>query len=143
MVAVTVLLAATAATFFIGYGDSLTGSPAPTVAVDGEFAVDGGSHELTVEFKGGDVVQRDRVRVHVANAECLGHGVVSDRFSPGPLGVSGAEVAAGTRAEVSVATVCPPSASQLRLSRTEVTVSWVRPGGGESTVLYRWRGPSA
>ncbi|WP_218927097.1 type IV pilin [Halosimplex pelagicum] len=141
MVAITVLLAATAATFFMGFEGSLSGSP--TVAVQSEFAVDSGGHELTVEFTGGDVVASENVEIHVANAGCRGVGSVTDRYDLGALGLSGSSVAAGTDAQVAVGTVCPTAASQLDLSRTEVTVSWVEPGAGSGTVLYRWRGPAA
>jgi FlaG/FlaF family flagellin (archaellin) len=140
MVAITVLLAATAATFFMGFEGEL--SRTPTVAVQGEFDVDSGGHELAIEFTSGDVLARENVRVHVARAGCRGVGSVTDRYGLAALGVSGSTVAAGSEAEVAVGTVCPPAASQLDLSRTEVTVSWVDPDGG-GTVLYRWRGPGA
>ncbi|WP_232342876.1 type IV pilin [Halosimplex litoreum] len=141
MVAITVLLAATAATFFMGFEGSLSGSP--TVAVQGEFAVDSGGHELAVAFTGGDVVASENVKIHVANAGCRGVGSVTDRYDVGELGVSGSSVAAGTDAQVTVGTVCPTGASQLDLSRTEVTVSWLEPGATSGQVLYRWRGPAA
>ncbi|WP_436929721.1 type IV pilin [Halosimplex halobium] len=141
MVAITVLLAATAATFFMGFEGSLSGTP--TVAIEGEFAVDSGGHELTVEFTGGDVLARENVKVHVASAGCRGAGSVTDRYGLSELGVSGSTVAAGSQAQVTVGTVCPPAASQLDLSRTAVTVSWVESGSGSGTVLYRWRGPAA
>jgi len=143
MVAITVLLAATAATFFMGYGESLTGTAAPTIALNGEFDVDSGGHELTLEVVGGEVVASENVYVHVATANCLGHGTVSDQFDLGSLGVSSGQISAGTRAEVSVGTVCPSTATRLELSRTEVTVSYLEPGGTDGTVLYRWRGPAA
>ena len=141
MVAITVLLAATAATFFMGFEGSLSGSP--TVAVQSDFSVDSGGHELAVKFTGGDVVASENVKIHVANAGCRGVGSVTDRYDLGELGVSGSSVAAGTSAEVTAGTVCPPAASQLDLSRTEVTVSWVEPGAASGQVLYRWRGPAA
>ncbi len=143
MVAITVLLATTVATFFMGYEDSLTGMGAPTVAISGEFDVDSGGHELALEFTGGEVVARENVKVQVSNAECLGHGTVSDRFDLGELGVSASEVMAGTRADIAVGTVCPPAASRLQLSGTEVTVSWLSSDGADGNTLYRWRGPGA
>ncbi|WP_123537623.1 type IV pilin [Halosimplex salinum] len=143
MVAITVLLAATAATFFVGFEDSLTGTGAPTIAVQGDFNVDSSGHELTLRFKSGDVADSENVKVYVTNADCRGAGIVSERFDVSQLGVSGSTVAAGTRAKVTAGTVCPPSASQLELSRTEVTVSWLRSGSTDGTVLYRWRGPAA
>ena|GEM_PF-993282 len=141
MVAITVLLAATAATFFMGFEGSLSKSPA--VAVQSEFDVDSSGHELAVKFTGGDVLSRENVNIHVANAGCRGVGAVTDRYDLRELGVSGSTVAAGTKAQVSVGTVCPAAASQLDLSRTEVTVSWIQSGTGSGTVLYRWRGPAA
>ncbi|WP_218927250.1 type IV pilin [Halosimplex rubrum] len=141
MVAITVLLAATAATFFMGFEGSLSGSP--TVAVQSEFDVDRGGHELTVEFTGGDVVAGENVEVHVANAGCRGVGSVTDRYDLGELGFPGSTVAAGTDAQVTVGTVCPAAASRLDLSRTEISVSWVEPGAASGRVLYRWRGPAA
>ena len=141
MVAITVLLAATAATFFMGFEGSLSGSP--TVAVQGEFDVDSSGHELAVEFTGGDVVASDRVKIHVADAGCRGVGSVTDRYDLRELGVTGSTVAAGSQAQVTVDTVCPSAASQLDLSRTEVTVSWIESGSESGIVLYRWRGPAA
>ncbi|MFC7142217.1 type IV pilin N-terminal domain-containing protein [Halosimplex aquaticum] len=143
MVAITVLLAATVATFFMGYEDSLTGMGAPTVAISGEFGVGSGGHELALEFTGGEVVPRENVKVQVSNANCLGHGTVTDRFDLRQLGVSASEVMAGTEAEVSVDTVCPSAAGRLKLSGTEVTVTWISSDGADGNVLYRWRGPGA
>lgn len=141
MVAIMVLLAATVATFFMGFEDSLTGIGAPTVAISGDFDVDNDGHELAVEFTGGEVVARENVNVQVRNANCLGHGSVSDRFDLRELGVSSSEVMAGSQAEISVATVCLPAAGRLQLSGTKVTVSWVSSDGAEGNVLYRWQGP--
>ena len=142
MVAITVLLAATAATFFLGFEDRMIAEQ-PTVAVQGEFDVDSGGHKLGIEFTGGDVVESERVTVAIRGADCRGAGTVSDRFGLEALGVSASEVVAGTRADVTVGNVCPASASQLDLSRTEITVSWTGNNGADGTVLYRWQGPSA
>ncbi|WP_459194911.1 type IV pilin [Halosimplex sp. J119] len=141
MVAITVLLAATVATFFMGYEDSLSGMGAPTVAISGEFEVDSGGHELAIEFTGGEVVARENVKVKVSNANCLAHGTVSDRFDLRELGVSSSDVMAGTRADVTAGNVCP--GGRLNLSETEVTVVWTSSDGSEGNILYRWKGPAA
>jgi flagellin-like protein len=142
MIAITVPLAATAATFFLGFEDRMTAEQ-PAIAVQGEFDADSGGHEMGIEFTGGDVVQSKRVSVAVRGADCLGAGTVSDRFALTDLGVSASEVAAGTRADVTVRTICPLSASQLDLSRTEIVVSWTGTGTVDGTVLYQWKGPAA
>lgn len=113
------------------------------MAVREEFDVTSGGHELTLEFTGGDVVARENVYVYVSDANCRGAGTVTKRFPVGDLGVAGSTIAAGTNAEVSVGTVCPAAASQLDLSATEVTVSWVPSDDSSGNVLYRWRGPAA
>jgi len=123
LVAITVLLAATTATFFLGFEDRMTAEQ-PIVAVEGEFDADGGGHEMGIEFTGGDVVRSKRVSVAVRGTDCLGVGSVSHRFGLADLGVSASEVAAGTRADVTVWTICPPSASQLDLSGTAIILSW-------------------
>ena len=66
MVAITVLLATTAATFFPGFEDRTTAEQ-PIVAVQGEFGVDGGGHELGIESVRDRTYGRSRASVRIVS----------------------------------------------------------------------------
>ena len=67
MVAITVLLAATAASMFLGFQSEL-GDSSPTMAVNHDFDIEDGSHVLWIGHAGGDTISPDAIRV-VVNGE--------------------------------------------------------------------------
>lgn len=139
MVSITVLLAATAASMFLGFQDEL-GDSSPTVAVDHDFDVEDGSHVLRIGHSGGDTVSADAVRIVVTGAEC-GGPERGTRFTSTGLGVPVPEVAAGWQVELARDTVC--ESGDLDLSGATVAVVWMSADGASSQTLWQWRGPTA
>ena len=127
MVSITVLLAATAASMFLGFQTEL-GDGAPTLAMSHDFDIEDGSHVLEVSHTGGDTVDPENARVNVRDAECVGTSLRSTRFTPRGLGSTDSQLAAS---------------SMLVLSRATISVVWVGPEGETSQTLWQWRGPRA
>lgn len=141
MVSITVLLAATAASMFLGFQTEL-GDSAPTLAMSHDFDIEGGSHALQVSHTGGDTVDPENVRVNVRGAECAGSSLRSTRFTPRGLGSTDSQLAASSMVVVSAHTVCHPGGT-LDLSQASVSVVWMSPDGSSSETLWQWRGPRA
>jgi len=141
MVSITVLLAATAASMFLGFEAEL-GDSGPTLAMSHGFDIEDGSHELRVSHTGGDTVDPANVRVTLRNAECVGSSLRSTRFTPRGLGSTDSQLSASSMLVVSKRTVCH-SGGDLDLSRATVSVVWMSPDGGTSETLWQWRGPRA
>jgi len=141
MVSITVLLAATTASMFLGFQTEL-GDGAPTMAMSHDFQIEDGSHVLEVSHTGGDTVEPENVRVNVRDAECVGSSLRSTRFTPRGLGSTDEELSASSMLVLSDHTVCH-SGGDLDLSRATVSVVWMSPDGGTSETLWQWRGPRA
>ena len=135
MIAITVLLAATAASMFLGFQEEL-GTGAPTVSIEHDFSVEEGSHVLDVRHTGGDTLSRESVRIVLHGADCAG-SLRGTRFTPAGLGASETEIAAGWSVELSKANVC--ASGRLDLSEATVEVIWVGSEGETSQRLWRWR----
>jgi flagellin-like protein len=138
MVSITVLLAATAASMFLGFQGEL-GDSAPTMAVNHNFFIEDGSHALQVGHAGGDTIDPEEIRLVVNGAEC-GGDERGTRFTSTGLGVSVPEIAAGWRVELSEATLC--HSGDLDLSNANVAVVWISSDGSSSQTLWQWRGPT-
>lgn len=143
MVAITVLLAATAASFLLDLGRSGTRRGAPTVVVDAEFDAEAGGHQLLLSHQGGETVTRSNVRVVVTGATCGGPSAPDGRYTPRALGVGATKLVAGTTMELDARTLCRSGPGPLDLSHARVTVVWMSETGGQSDTLLRWRGPSS
>jgi flagellin-like protein len=141
MVSITVLLAATAASMFLGFQTEL-GDSGPTLAMSHDFQIEDGSHVLEVSHTGGDTVDPANVRVTLRNAECVGSSLRSTRFTPRGLGSTDSQLSASSMLVVSDHTVCH-SGGDLDLSRATVSVVWMSSDGGTSETLWQWRGPRA
>jgi flagellin-like protein len=139
MVSITVLLAATAASMFLGFQGEL-GDGSPTMAVNYDFDIEDGSHVLWVGHAGGDTIPADTIRIVVNGAEC-GGPQRGTRFTSAGLGVPVSEIAAGWRVELSGKTVC--ESGDLDLSGANVALVWLSSGGDSSQTLWQWRGPTA
>jgi flagellin-like protein len=143
LVAIAVLLAATAGAFFFGAGQQATWNQMPTVALDASFDRDGGSHTLTVTHEGGNTVAYSTVRVFVRDATCVNGNDPNAEYTPGGLGHSDDRVAAGSVLKLDNWTLCRTLSTDLDLSQAEVRVVWVSEDGATSATLWRWRGPGA
>lgn len=141
LVAITVLLAATTASFLLGIGESTATEATPTIAFDQEYSP-GSSDELAVTVTGGDTVDRSAVQAVVAGASCSA-GSPNNRYTMRALGMRESEVTAGARAEVAPRTVCATASADLDLSAAEVRVVWVGADGRRSQTLSTWEGPDA
>lgn len=142
MVAITVLLAATAASFFLDVGQANTERGMPTIAFDHSYAVDGGSQELKISHASGQPVHRDRIRVIVSGAACSNGADPNNRYTPRALGSDDTRIAAGSVMTLSSRTLCGDAGATLDLSGAEVTATWVSEGVDRSTTLWRWTGSS-
>ena len=141
MVSITVLLAATAASMFLGFEAEL-GAGGPTLAMSHDFDIEDGSHVLEVSHTGGDTVDPANIRVTLRNAECPGSSLRSTRFTPRGLGSTDSQLSASSMLVLSEHTVCQ-SGDVLDLSRATVSVVWMGPEGETSETLWQWRGPQA
>jgi len=141
MVSITVLLAATAASMFLGFQTEL-GDGAPTMAMSHDFQIEDGSHVLEVSHTGGDTIDPENVRINVRDAECVGSNLRSTRFTPRGLGSTDSQLSASSMLVLSDHTVCH-TGGDLDLSHATVSVVWMSSDGDTSKTLWQWRGPRA
>jgi flagellin-like protein len=138
MVAITVLLAATAAVFVTGLGsDKASGTP--TTAFDFEYSQSGSGDELTISHASGDTVEAGTVAVSIRGAAYEGtsddpNGQY-DLTTVGSLG-SNSEVTAGTSVTVTGSDLS--GSGDLDLSDATVEVVWRSPDGDQSATLTTW-----
>lgn len=140
MVAITVLLVATVASFFLGFGDEVTDSGPPTVTFDSQYDSTGASDELYIDITGGKTLDRDTVEIVVSNGDCGGNQW-SVRFAPGAFAITDTTLEAGTRIPVTETWVCgrpETGTGDLDLSSARVSVVWREPDGSTSHELYVW-----
>lgn len=138
MVAITVLLAATAASFFLGLQDD-TQQRNPTVGMGFDYTGDGTGDTLEVEHDSGDTVAASQVYVVVRDAAGNG-GDPNVRKSFSALGASG-EVSAGEGVVLDGAAL--NGVSDLDLRDATVTVVWEDPSQDRTVTLNEWVGPDA
>ncbi|RLM33516.1 type IV pilin [Haloarcula sp. Atlit-120R] len=129
MVAVTVLLAATAATFFLDFGSGNIGQSAPQAAFS--FDYDAGSPDtLTIEHRSGDSIRAGNLYITVSGAS--GANGQHDFSSLSGALSAGSEITAGSRVTFSGAS---------DLSDATVTLNWKSPDSGKSIRLASWEAP--
>jgi FlaG/FlaF family flagellin (archaellin) len=129
MVAITVLLAATAATFFLNFGSGNLGQNAPQAAFS--FDYDAGSDDsLTIEHRSGDAVRAGNLYITVSGASTANgqHDFASLNGAP----ASGSTITAGSRATFTGA---------VDLSDATVTLNWKSPNSDQSIQLATWDAP--
>lgn len=136
MVAITVLLAATAATFFMGITNDAK-KRAPQAAIDFDYDASAGhtDDELTITHTSGDGLEADNVEVVVSDAEAGGTTVAKRITWSDFAGAAGSEVSAGSAVVVDEGEF---GASTLSLEGATVKVVWNDPGGSGSIVLANW-----
>ena len=140
MVAITVLLAATAASLFLGIQDDTLRQKSPTVVLDHKYDADGSSDRLKITHTGGDELETNSLNVVVSNAECGGAHNPNQRYTLGALGYSESEVTAGASFSMSDSHC---AGTDLDLSEATVSVVWLGQHGSKSNTLWRWDGPKA
>ncbi|WP_424004779.1 type IV pilin [Haloarcula salina] len=131
MVAVTVLLAATAATFFLDLGSSgAMNEQTPQAAFTFDYEA-GSPDSLTIEHRSGDSIRTGSLYVTVSGASTDNgqHAFTSLTGAP----AAGSKITAGTRATF--------SAASLDLSDATVTVNWRSPNNERSIQLATWNAP--
>jgi FlaG/FlaF family flagellin (archaellin) len=133
MVAITVLLAATAATFFLDFGSGNLGENAPQAAFS--FDYDAGSPDsLTIEHRSGDSIQAGNLYIIVSGAS--GASGVNGQHELTGLGgapAAGSDITAGSRVTL--------SSSSLDLSDATITLNWKSPDSDKSIQLANWEAP--
>ena len=128
MVAITVLLAATAATFFLDFGSGNLGQNAPQAAFT--FDYDAGSPDsLTIEHRSGDSIQAGNLYITVSGASS--DNGQHDFTSIGAPAAS-SDITAGSRVTFSRA---------ADLSDATVTLNWKSPDSDKSIQLANWEAP--
>ncbi|MFB6179873.1 MAG: type IV pilin [Halorientalis sp.] len=156
MVAITVLLAATAASFFLGLAGNNTTTP--QVAMNFDYTSSNNHHDdrVKITHAGGDTVTADNVVVTVsdANTPSSSVGVISSRFDWNELTDSPTEdITAGTSVNISKYSVgltseFGGSKTALRnhrfsLKDASVQVVWNDPDTGKTFTLAQWKSPTA
>jgi flagellin-like protein len=142
MVAITVLLAATAASFFLGITES-DQTTAPQVAITFDFeSTDEPRDALEITHESGTTVDATELDVAIQDA-ATPTTVVDRRFTWKELSRgSPDEVAAGMSATVNRSSIDPSgSYSKLSLKGASVRVVWGQPSGTRTFVLAKWQGP--
>ena len=130
MVAITVLLAATAATFFLDFGSGSLGQNTPQAAFT--FDYDAGSPDsLTIEHRSGDSIRAGNLYITVSGASTANgqHDFTSISGAP----AAGSKITAGSRVEF--------SRTLLDLSEAAVTLNWKSPDSDKSIQLASWEAP--
>ncbi|WP_336338930.1 type IV pilin N-terminal domain-containing protein [Haloarcula brevis] len=130
MVAITVLLAATAATFFLDIGSEGLGGNTPQAAFTFEYEA-GSPDSLTIEHRSGDPIRAGNLYVTVSGASTANgqHAFTSLGGAP----AAGSEITAGTQVTF--------SRGSLDLSDATVTLNWQSPDSDRSIRLAGWEAP--
>ncbi|MDS0221325.1 type IV pilin N-terminal domain-containing protein [Haloarcula sp. S1AR25-5A] len=129
MVAITVLLAATAATFFLGLGSENLGQNTPQAAFTFDYEA-GSPDSLIIEHRSGDSIRAGSLYITVSGASTANgqHGFASLSGAP----AAGSEITAGSRVTFSKA---------ADLSEASVTLNWQSPDSDQSIQLASWEAP--
>ena len=130
MVAITVLLAATAATFFLDFGSGGLDEGAPKAAFTFEYSA-GSPDSLTIEHRSGDSIQAENLYITVSGASTANGQ--HDFTSLGGAPAAGSEITAGSRVTF--------SRTSLDLSDATVTLNWKSPDSDQSIQLASWEAP--
>jgi flagellin-like protein len=154
MVAITVLLAATAASFFLG----LTGQnvDAPTAAIQFDYtkqtdSTDRANHVLVIKHAGGDSLKAKNVDINLNGARTSDPDVpaISNGFDWNELkSESDSEITAGMQTTISRQTLTDTGSYALddkafKLNKASVTVSWSSPETDKTFTLAEWQAPTA
>jgi flagellin-like protein len=129
MVAITVLLAATAATFFLDFGSGSLGQNTPQAAFTFDYEA-GSPDTLTIEHRSGDSIRAGNLYITVSGASAANGQ--HDFTSIGGAPAASSEISAGSRVTFSKA---------ADLSDAAVTLNWKSPDSDNSIQLASWEAP--
>lgn len=150
MVAITVLLAATAASFFLGMTGQTTETPQTAVQFDYTASSDHKDDKLTIKHSGGDTLRADNVAISLTDATSTNPGVISQRFDWNDIDDgSPTDISAGMDATISEQSLdnSPQYSSitvqNLNLKKASVSVVWDNPENDQTFTLAEWTAPTA
>jgi flagellin-like protein len=145
MVSITVLLAATTASFVFGLGTEATEKQSPQVALGFDYDVEpGAGDEIQVVHNGGDPVSYDTLKVVIIGASASTGDDPNGRYEASKLTGSNSKMRAGMQIQIDPSTLDDVSNSaELDLGDATIRVVWVSQGSDSSTKLAAWRGPEA
>ncbi|WP_136718155.1 type IV pilin [Halorientalis salina] len=152
MVAITVLLAATAASFFLGLaGDN---SSTPQVAINFEYSSDDNHNDdrLKIAHSGGDTVEADNVAITVSDVTTPSSaaGVITTRLEWPKLTPSSPDrLSAGMSVNVSKHSLehsgqySGLKGEKFSMKHASAEVVWEDPDNSKSFTLAEWTSPTA
>lgn len=146
LIAITVLLVASAGAFVFGFTDQVGGPNAPTVALGTDSSLDGGSDTMRFRIKSGQNVASEDIQVVVSGASCGGPVDPNRRYTPRGLGVTTTQLTASATLPVTARALCrdgPTTRGPLDLSSARISVVWAGSDGASGTTYTTWTGPDA
>ncbi|QSG14156.1 type IV pilin [Halapricum desulfuricans] len=138
MVAITVLLASTAAVFFFEFGNDSGSNMTPTASFNTDYENDT-SDTVTLSHHSGDALDTSRLTLVVSEAKATNGSSlpgVNKRYSVDSL-VAQSELSAGSSITVSNSTLS--AGTDLNLGTATVKLVW-ESSGSTSTTLVEWSG---
>jgi flagellin-like protein len=136
MVAITVLLAATAGTLFLSFQNE-NQSANPSVAFEFDYEVTGSGDQLAIQHVSGDTVEAGNLEIVISGA---GPSDANGRYEFQQFSAFGgpeSSISAGTSLLISKSEL--GASSSLDLSEATVRLVW-SDGGDSSTTLQEWSG---
>ena len=142
MVAITVLLASTAAVFFLELGNETGSNTTPTASFQTDYD-DETSDSLTFSHNAGDKLKASELTLVVDDVKGASGTIsgVNGSYAVDTL-VSDTKLGAGSSITVSKSTFSGTSAD-LDFSEARLKLVWEGSGSGQSTVIADWTGPDA
>ena len=147
VVALTILLAATAGSFLLGLSDETADSSAPTVAFEFDPDLEETGHDTaTIQHKSGSTVDPENLYVVVTDASCTGSVDPDGRFKVADDFGHTSDLAAGMSIEYRNtlpglgSPLCSGGGNYLQVSGATFTVLWESPSG-TSRELVGWTAP--
>jgi flagellin-like protein len=137
MVAITVLLAATAASLFLGFQDRGT-EATPSIAFEFDYNASGASDSMEVTHVSGEIIDAGELEVVVSGASPAdANGRYTLESFPSMSGPD-TEVSAGTTVLLDESAGSLDAAGDVDLSGATVSIVWTGGDGDRSTELESW-----
>jgi flagellin-like protein len=144
LLALTLLLAGTAATYFVGLSDQADRADAPTAALRFDYEPDANGDSLAISHHSGDTIALRELYVVVEGATCEGgSGEPNGRYQVHEgwnYGPSVERMGAGFTVEITNGQPAGPmcASGALDLAGAEVDVTWVSPSGSRTVLVQSW-----
>lgn len=146
LIALTVLLAATAATFMVGLTDQNADEGAPTAKFHFDYEpADSGSDTVTIEHESGEKATAENLYVDIEGAECTSgsedpngrYNVDEDFDFPSEEVTAGSTIQVGPDLDLDGTRDLCTGGGNLDLSNSSLTVLW--DDGSASSTVYSWQ----